>query len=55
MFEEARSLDIKDLNGDEIFKDNIKNFDGSVKKEDFLYSLLNKEEFTLTRTEISNI
>ena len=55
LFEEARSLEIKEINGEDIFKDSIKNFDGSVKRDDFLYSLLNKEEFTLTRTEISNI
>lgn len=55
LFEEARSLDIKELNGEDIFKDSIKNFDGSVKKEDFLYCLLDKVEFTLTRSELSNI
>jgi hypothetical protein len=55
LFEEARALDIKEINGDDIFKDSMRNFDGTIKKEDFLYALLNKEEFTLTRTEVTNI
>ena len=33
----------------------MKQFDGSVTKDDFIYTLLNKEEFTMTRTEISNV
>jgi hypothetical protein len=55
LFEEARTLEISELNGDDIFKDCYKNFDGSVKKDDFLYALLNKEGFTFTRSEISNL
>mgnify|MGYP006893246548 CR=1 FL=1 len=30
LFEEGRQLDIVELNGEEIFKEDIKNFDGSV-------------------------
>jgi len=55
LFEEARTLELTELNGDEIFKDHYKNFDGSVKKEDFMYALMNKEGFTFTRSEISNL
>jgi hypothetical protein len=32
-----------------------KNFDGTIKRDDFIYALLNTKCFTLTRTEISNI
>ncbi len=55
LFEEARAVEIREINGEEIFKDAIKNFDGTIKKEEFLYGLMNKEEFTLTRSEITNI
>ena len=55
LFEEARTLEITDLNGDEIFKDVFRNFDGSIKKDDFLYALLNKDGFTFTRSEILNL
>lgn len=55
LFEEARTLELTELNGDDIFKDHYKNFDGSVKKEDFMYALMNKEGFTFTRSEISNL
>ena len=30
LFEEARTLNIDELNGDEIFKEDDKNFDGTV-------------------------
>ncbi len=39
----------------DIFKEIVKNFDGSIKKDDFIYAILNTKSFTLTRTEISNI
>ena len=55
LFEEARSCNINELNGDELFKDTIKNFDGSIKKDDFIYTILNRQEFTLTRTDVTNI
>lgn len=32
-----------------------KNYDGTIKKDDFNYAILNTKSFTLTRTEISNI
>ena len=32
-----------------------KNYDGTVKVNDFIYALLNTKSFTLTRNEISNI
>ena len=56
MFEDARASDILDLNGkSEIFKEMPKNYDGTIKKDDFIYAILNTKVFTLTRTEISNI
>jgi hypothetical protein len=32
-----------------------KNYDGTIKKEDFIYAILSTKSFTLTRTEIANI
>ena len=55
LFEEARAVEISEINGEDIFKDNLKNFDGTIKKDEFLYCLMNKPEFTLTRSEITNI
>lgn len=56
LFEEARASDIQDLSGkSDIFKEIGKNFDGSIKKDDFIYAILNTKSFTLTRTEISSI
>jgi hypothetical protein len=56
MFEDARASDIQDLSGkSEIFKEMPKNYDGTIKKDDFIYAILNTKIFTLTRTEISNI
>lgn len=55
LFEEARTLDIQELNGDEIFKDCVRNFDGSIKKDDFLYAILNRDSFTFTRSEVLNL
>lgn len=52
LFEEARFNHITDLNGYELFTDDVKNFDGTVQKEEFAYSLLNHEKLTLTRTEV---
>jgi hypothetical protein len=42
LFEEARTGGISELNNEEIFKDSNRNFDGSVKKDDFVYSILNQ-------------
>ena len=56
LFEEARASDMQNINGDsDIFKEMPKNFDGTIKKDDFIYAILNTKSFTLTRTEISNI
>ena len=33
MFEETRAQFIEELNGDEVFPDDMKNFDGSVNKD----------------------
>ena len=43
------------MNSDDIYKDCPRNFDGSVKKDDFIASILSRNEFTLTRTEVANI
>ena len=53
LFEEARAQSIEELNGEYLFKDEIKNFDGTVKKEEFMYTLLNSDQFSLTRIEVS--
>lgn len=55
LFEETRQNNIDELNGEEIFKEDAKNFDGSVQKDEFVYSLLNSDKFSLTRIEISQI
>jgi hypothetical protein len=44
-----------EINSESVFKNDIKNFDGSVKKEDFVYTLLDKEMFTLDRSEVVNV
>jgi len=46
---------IHELNGKAVFQDHQKAFDGSVRKEDFVYTMLEKEMFTLDRTEVVNI
>ena len=56
MFEEMRVADdLHDFTSENLFDDEVKGFDGSVHKDEFIYTLLNKEEFTLTRTEVSNV
>lgn len=55
LFEEARINAMQELNSEELFKDSMRNFDGSVKKDDFIYAVLNRNEFSLTRLEVSNI
>ena len=56
LFEEMRvAEDLNDFTSEELFADEDKGFDGSVLKDEFVYTILNKEEFTLTRTEISNV
>lgn len=50
MFEEMRvAEDLNDFTSEALFDDEHKGFDGSVHKDEFIYTLLNKEEFTLTR------
>jgi len=56
MFEEMRVADeLTDFTSDQLFDDDVKGFDGSVHKDEFIYTILNKEEFTLTRSEVSNV
>lgn len=55
LFEEARSQAIDELNSEAIFKDEVKNFDGTVQKDEVIYTFLNSESFSLTRTEIASI
>ena len=44
-----------EINGDAMFKDHLKHYDGSVRKEDFVYTLLEKDIFSLNRTEVTNL
>lgn len=55
LFEESRSQAIEELNSESIFKDEIKNFDGTVQKDEVVYTLLNNDNFSLTRTEVASI
>ena len=55
LFEEARTLNIEELNGEDIFKDEQKNFDGTVQKDEIVSTLLNSDKFSLTRIEIAQI
>jgi len=56
LFEEVRaSPDLRDLNGEEIFGQEVRTFTGEVVKDDFVFCILDKEQFTLTRTEANNI
>ena len=55
LFEDARSQNIEELNSESLFKDDIKNFDGSVQKDQVVYALLNSDKFSLTRTEVAKI
>lgn len=56
MFEEMRMAeDLNDFTSEQLFNEEVKSFDGSVHKDEFIYTVLNKEEFTLTRTEVSNV
>lgn len=43
------------MNGEDIFGQEVRTFTGEVHKDDFIYVILDKEQFTLTRTEVSNI
>lgn len=56
LFEESRQANFASVNGDsEVFIEIPKNFDGTIKKDDFVYAILNNKAFSLTRTEIANI
>src|SRR5437764_275023 len=55
LFEESRACHIEELNSDDLFKETMRNFDGSIKKEDFIFAIMNKVEYSMTRTEITNI
>ena len=56
LFDEMRmAQDLNDFTSDDLFSDDVKQFDGSVHKDEFVYTLLNREEFTLTRSELSNL
>jgi len=55
LFAEARSLSLTELNGEPIFKEDQKNFDGSIQKDVFVSTMLNSEDMALTRIEVSSI
>ena len=44
-----------EINGEAIFSESVKTFDGFVFKEDFIYQLLQQEIFTLDRGELANL
>lgn len=56
LFEEIRqSPDLRDINGFDIFGQEVRTFTNEVHKDDFIYCVLDKEQFTITRSETSNI
>jgi hypothetical protein len=55
LFEEARTQGIAELNNETLFKEEVKNFDGTVHKDEVMYSFLNSQNFSLTRIELSQI
>lgn len=55
LFEEARSQDIEEMNSEVIFKDDVKNFEGKVQKDEVIYTFLNNDSFSLTRVELAHI
>jgi hypothetical protein len=55
LFEEARAQNVEELNGEALFKDESKNFDGSVQKDEVMYAFLNNQAFSLTRIELSQV
>lgn len=53
LFEELRTAsELGAINGEELFSTDIRNHDGTVHKDEFVYRLLNVEQLTLTRTEV---
>mmetsp|Transcript_33166 Transcript_33166/g.23917 ORF Transcript_33166/g.23917 Transcript_33166/m.23917 type:complete len:113 (+) Transcript_33166:197-535(+) len=56
LFEEVRACDsLAEINSEQFFKESAKNYDGTIKKDEVIYTLLEKEELTLTRSEVANI
>jgi hypothetical protein len=56
LFEEVRTTEeLDELNGEQLFKTDARQFDGTVHKDEFVYILMNEEQFTLTRTEVFHI
>jgi len=44
LFEEMRMAeDLNDFTSEDLFGDEVKGFDGSVHKDEFIYTILNKE------------
>lgn len=43
------------MNGFDIFGQEVRTFTNEVHKDDFIYCVLDKEQFTMTRSETSNI
>jgi hypothetical protein len=55
LFYESKTIHIDELNGETLFPDSVKNLDGSVQKETVLQNLLNCEQLSVTRLEVSQI
>jgi hypothetical protein len=52
---EIKGKSLHEINGEAVFAEHLRNFDGSVRKEDFVYTLLEKDIFTLDRHEVVNV
>jgi hypothetical protein len=52
LFEEIRTADLGNLNDEKMFSSDVRNYDGTVHKDEFVYRLLNTDHLTLTRTEV---
>ena len=55
LFNEARTCNVDELNGEQLFNNEAKNLDGSVSKDTVLSTLLTNEQFSLTRLEVSSM
>ena len=53
LYEEIRTTEgIDAINSEALFRHDMRHHDGSVHKDEFIYTLLNTEQLTLTRTEV---
>ena len=50
-FEEVRTTELGEINNERLFSSEVRNHDGTVHKDEFIYRLMNTDYLTLTRTE----